>query len=275
MFDKWHNWDWVKKGHNRLVITFGESWTWGDSLGNTQHKVYDDREFRLTNVYGAQLADMLEADFINIAEPGQSNLWIADHIQWAKQHINELGYDKVYYVATLTEVGREFNGNRDHERVYTELLKDVKTLDGFLNALSQLIADDLSKHPDVYIGTNFVESNYPANLNVLSQSWTELIAHYNNQQLTDKCTVVQSWVFDRFDAVFEFELGIDRTTWLKDMLVHMERAERRTRMLIASPLNYKKASKHPTPTGHQLWAKYLFDQISSSLTESTNSAPNQ
>lgn len=261
MIDTWYSWDWVNQGRDKLVITVGESWTWGDSLGKTQHKIYDDRAFRLKNVYGAKLAELLDADFINIAEPGQSNLWIADKICWVRNNVHELNYKKIYYIATLTEVGREFNGDRDHNRVYTELLKDVKTFDDFLFVLSQEIANVLKLYPDVVLGTNFVDSNYPTWLSVLPRSWLDLIAEHNKQSITDSCTVVQSWVFDRFDAVFEFNPRIDRLQWLRDVLEHMKRASQRTDLMLRSPLNYKKASKHPTPEGHLLWANYLYDQI--------------
>ena len=52
VYDTWRGFDWVKKSRKKLVVTIGESWTWGDSLGKTQHRVYDDKEFRLAHVYG-------------------------------------------------------------------------------------------------------------------------------------------------------------------------------------------------------------------------------
>jgi len=58
VYDTWRGFDWVKKSRKKLVVTIGESWTWGDSLGKTQHRVYDDKECRLAHVYGGQLADM-------------------------------------------------------------------------------------------------------------------------------------------------------------------------------------------------------------------------
>ena len=70
MYHFWKEFDWIKQNRKTLVVTIGESWTWGDSLGKTQHKIFDDKEFRLANVYGRRLADTLQADFLNIAKPG-------------------------------------------------------------------------------------------------------------------------------------------------------------------------------------------------------------
>jgi hypothetical protein len=154
--------DWVRQGSDRLLVTIGESWTWGDSLG----------EKRLESVYGRQLANMLGADWCNVAECGQSNLWIANKLAWVSEQLPAWGYSDVDIVLTMTEVGREFNGDLDADRVYTELFKSVKTFDQFLDQLSELVSEQiapyLSKHR-VWIGTNFINSNYP-NLPVLEKS---------------------------------------------------------------------------------------------------------
>jgi hypothetical protein len=265
VIEQWRGWDLVRHGNKNLVVTIGESWTWGDSLGNTRHNVYDDREFRLDNVYGAHLARRLNADFLNIAKPGESNLWITDHLNWAKEHVHTLGYDKVYWFVTLTEVGREFNGDRDHLRVYTDLLKNIQGFNDFIDQLSMLIAQELSKHPDVIIATNFVGNNYPDWLPVLQKTWVDIIAEYNKQPAPDLCFVVLSWVYERFSAVFEFNPDLDRSTWLKQILEHMKKSDQVTNLLLASPINYKKASKHPTPIGHEIWANYLFAQLPQSV----------
>ena len=262
MIDQWNSWDWVHDGKKNLVVTVGESWTWGGGLGNPDYDTKpDNHEFRLDNVYGAHLARYLDADFLNIAQPGESNLWIADQLNWAKQHIQELGYEKIYWFATLTEVGREFNGDRDHERIYTDLLKDIRGFDDFVDCLSRLIAVELAKHPDVIIGTNFVGNNYPDRLSILKKSWVDVIAEYNQQPTPEPCFVLHCWVYERFSSVFEFNTELDRSTWLTEILEHMKKSDRTTDLLLASPINYKQASKHPIPIGHEIWAKYLFAQI--------------
>ena len=246
--------DWVKQSSNRLLVTIGESWTWGDSLGAE----------RLKSVYGRQLATMLDADWCNIAECGQSNLWIAHKLAWVSEQLPAWGYSDVDIVLTMTEVGREFNGDIDNDRVYTELFKSVQTFAQFLDCLSDLISQQispyLSKHR-IWIGTNFVDSNYP-HLPVLTSSWLDLIAETTNQKVSqDDCLVVSSWVYDRFDAVFDFRPTINKSDWLTSVLLHMEQAQCTTDLLMKSFLNYKKASKHPTHQGHELWAQYLYKII--------------
>lgn len=249
------NYEWLKRNKPTLLITIGESWTWGDSLGNQ----------RLQTVYGRQLADLLDSDWLNIAKCGESNLWIADHYAEVCKLIPNWGYKDVKIVLTLTEVGREFNGDRDHNRVYTKLLAEVKTFDQFLDILSDLITQHiqpyLSRYP-TWIGTNFIDSNY--RMPVIEHSWLGLIADATGQKKPrDRTLVVGSWVYERFDAVFEFNPTIERSAWRQSLLSHMDRASQVTDLLLSSKFNYKKASKHPTPEGHRLWANYLYQKITS------------
>ena len=36
MVKNWHGFDFVQKNKDTLVVTIGDSWTWGDSLGKTK-----------------------------------------------------------------------------------------------------------------------------------------------------------------------------------------------------------------------------------------------
>ena len=249
------NHEWLKRGKSTLLITIGESWTWGDSLGH----------LRLEKVYGRQLADLLDSDWLNIAKCGESNLWIADHYAEVCELIPDWEYRDVKIVLTLTEIGREFNGDRDHDRVYTELLAEVKTFDQFLDTLSNLITQRIQPYLSLYptwIGTNFIDSNY--SLPVVEHSWIDLIATATEQKKPqDRTLVVGSWVYERFDAVFDFTPTIERSAWRQSLLNHMDRAAQVTDLLLASKFNYKKATKHPTPQGHELWANYLYQKITS------------
>lgn len=47
----------VDRGSNTLVVTIGDSWTWGDRLGKTTLE-YDDRDYRTSHIYGALISRM-------------------------------------------------------------------------------------------------------------------------------------------------------------------------------------------------------------------------
>src|SRR6056300_569890 len=120
ILEKWHGFDFVKRSSNVLLVTIGESWTWGDSLQSSWADGTDDKEFRLLNVYGGKLSLKLNSDFLNIAMPGESNLWIANKLDYLIENIDSLNYKNIIIILTLTEVGREFNGNLDKDIDYVK-----------------------------------------------------------------------------------------------------------------------------------------------------------
>ena len=57
-----------------MIITVGDSWTYGDSLGKTcVREGLDDTQHRLAHVYGNLISQELGVDWINLALPGISN----------------------------------------------------------------------------------------------------------------------------------------------------------------------------------------------------------
>ena len=262
---KWREFDWVKTNSSTLLVTIGESWTWGDSLVRTQHKYVDDREFRLANVFGGQLATKLGADFLNIAEPGQSNTWIANQYKEFVDAITEFDYKRIIIVLTLTEVGREFEGDLDQTRDYQASLHDTTNINMFLKIMSSYVENIIlsvdRSRIELLIGTNFVDSNYDQELRILEQSWVDIIATQTGTLLARPCYVVNSWVFERFDKLLNFANQYPRDQFLTEIMTLMATASKRTDFLLASPVNYKQASKHPTPDGHTMWANYLYQQL--------------
>lgn len=103
-----------------LLITVGDSWTWGDSLGKTSLE-FDDRAYRIEHIYGTKLSKMLDCDFINIAIPGGNNLYILDYLMRTLKNLNK-NYNKRYIIFTLTESGRELaNSLIDQKEMYYSL----------------------------------------------------------------------------------------------------------------------------------------------------------
>jgi hypothetical protein len=93
-----------------LLITVGDSWTWGDSLGNINWKngTFDDYEYRTTNIYGYHLSNKLNSDWVNIGLPGSDNLFIIWQAYKFMQGIDKK-YKNIHVVITLTESGRDLS----------------------------------------------------------------------------------------------------------------------------------------------------------------------
>ena len=60
--------DFVSRDSDTLLVTVGDSWTWGAGLA---------RDKRKNCVWGNLVSEMIQADWLNLAQPGQSNQWMA------------------------------------------------------------------------------------------------------------------------------------------------------------------------------------------------------
>ena len=270
------NWLLEKKSNkSKLIICYGDSWTWGDSLGNTSAATrVDDIEFRSNNIYANWLANDADADFVNCAIPGIFNFWIHDRLQILLNHdIQRLSeqYKKIVIVVTLTELGRDFTLDRyqqEFNNFYNwknnnnveELLIQAERFD-FLK-----LKDIQSKLPDncnMLVGRNFTNT-FDQNLNIvdnlLSKNWAQVIfeaqgfEYYNNVRIMS----FGIYEFDQF-IVKEKLNSLEYKRWMNSVILPL--GKKQIDLLEKSQYNYKKATKHPTPQGHKLWANYLLNYI--------------
>ncbi len=102
----------LSRNSKRLVITIGDSWTFGDSLGSIYDTGQDDVHARLTQCYGRLIADELCADWLNFGYCGYGNsqiikcasdLLLGHHADW----LNETGYQNIkdrFWPSSLLDV---------------------------------------------------------------------------------------------------------------------------------------------------------------------------
>ena len=260
-----------------LVICYGDSWTWGDSLGNVNLKEHiEDAEFRSKNIYAYYLSQQLNADFANCAVPGIFNYWIHDQLViLLEQNLNRLcnQYSKIYIVVTLTELGRDFDFYKyrdEFNKFYAweddpnvsgqTLLEQAEKFD--FNKLRD-VQDHLPSNCQMIIGRNFTNTqsnNIGIVNNLVSKNWTQvLLEHQNITSISD--VLMMSHGIKYFDN-FMRNQQLDTTEykqWFTDKISNT--AEKQIDFLNNSVYNYKKQSKHPTPDGHRLWANYLLNYI--------------
>lgn len=265
----------LSQGRPNLVICYGDSWTWGDSLvKNLTGSTTDQPHIRLNNVYGRKLADLLDADFVNCAIPGIYNYWILDRLKILINHdMNSLckTYDKIYIVVTLTEIGRDF-----------DFVKYCADFENFFEVSSNTLPDDICKACERFdfqyldeiskmlpsktkliVGRNFthVQQDNKQLLDcLLPDSWTDLLFKKQNFKFDQNC-IIMSHGIDRFDNYIKSK-NLDNQNykkWLTDIIYPI--ATKQVDLLMQSKYNYKTASKHPTPEGHAIWAEYIFSHL--------------
>ena len=107
--------EWIAESVNRkenLVITIGDSWTWGDSLG-TSATIENNQKYRYENFYTSLLANKLDADWLMLAFCGTNNRWILARYMEVCDAIKKgyyNAYNKVFVHVNFTEQFRDIQG---------------------------------------------------------------------------------------------------------------------------------------------------------------------
>lgn len=226
---------------DRLIITIGDSWTYGDSLGKTKvRNGIDDTEYRLNHVYGNILTEQLAADWMNLALPGGSNFWMLNSLGQLLDH--RYKYGNITCIITLTESGRHEEINWAKGKLLQPALKNmvVKTY--------SMIKELRVRFPRVNfkIAHNFTDS--VAGHDIIERSWLEV--------LTDNCLQDETYIVIS-DHIKQ--LNYERT--YPDTVDVIDRALKRIDILDACDYCAKEDSRHPTEQGHRLWAEYLITQL--------------
>lgn len=232
------------RGSDTVLITVGDSWTYGDSLGNTKvREGRDDTEYRLDHVYGNIISKHYNWDWINLALPGGSNEWMLDNLDRLLKQFLE--YRKIVVVVTLTESGRHEELRSMDRGLITQQMVLLHLLARTYNKINQL----KDEYPSVkfLVAHNFTDGAEGL-LDLCDRSWLEVMIDKSIQKNTH--IVVSDHINQmNYEQIFPDALDI------------IERAQSRIDLLDSCEYCYKEDSRHPNEQGHRLWAEYLITQI--------------
>lgn len=253
-----------------LIISVGDSWTWGDCLGkiNSLHLENatepDDYEHRTTHIWGQLVADKFNADHLLIARPGGWNSELFDKLKDALPHVYNR-YTNIYVVACLTELGREMWGDplwvpQEKFEYVDEFLQAYER--NMLNSFKTGIVDAFPKLK-LLMTRNFTYT-YPENLGIVPHAnkiWIDILDENQQNPINYPDTV-------RFITTMAVvptnkrlkELGIFKK-YKYQLLDNYADSQLAEEWFPNSPLNFQFATKHPTEKGHELWAEYIYNTL--------------
>ena len=250
----------VDRGQDTLLVTFGDSWTYGDDL-----TINNNQEFRLENVFGNQLSKNIGANFLNLSVPGSGNQWTPVLFEEFTQL--ELEYKQIIAIITFTEIGRDFNGWFDRDVDYASWLKDnihsSKDYTTFLRWQNTQIASKITELAEqlpnlkLLVSTNFVDpiGLEPFGSRQLDKTWLEV---YRGAQ-DNVCYFVSPYIVEKYKSVLELEWSLDKTTWLEWADECLNQSSQR--LAIIKDPQYFRGLYHPLVEGHSAWAHYLEEQL--------------
>jgi hypothetical protein len=311
----------VNNKKKNLVITIGDSWTFGDSLGSASTNK-DDIHARQSQCYGKHLSDELDADWINCGYCGYGNIrsirklyefvtgevnqvinymtyhyvrrgrngWpvfspdinnyseeIQDEFSHFLKTINQNyafpaqskytslvdSYDNVYYVITLTEVGREtlFFDFIDEHKVYDYLIQEEKLTYDYIQRL-------VSGHDiNLTVGRNFT-TDLPETTNsmCLDKNWVQINHDTNRNNTTNYENITRSGIVSGIGFLnIKDALSIYKTHTFNDVKEYITNqitdVDELWHWLRNNNLNHNTSTCHPTKESHKLWAEYLLPNI--------------
>lgn len=227
-------------GQESLLITVGDSWTYGDSLGKTKvRNGVDDTEYRLNSVFGAQLATLLKSNWINLALPGGSNEWMLNNLELLLPTIKE---KKVICIITLTESGR----HGELRLIDRALPTQQAVLEKILAHTYSRITDLQTRYPGVVFVTahNFTDA-LDTVLEPTPRSWLEVM--FASKRIQNGTHVVVSDYIEQMNYEKRFP----------DVLDIITKAQHRINIMDHCIFCNKEDTRHPTEQGHTIWAEYL------------------
>jgi hypothetical protein len=249
--------DFVNRDSDILVVTIGDSWTYGCEL---------DPKSRNQEVYGAQLAQRMAADWLNLAIPAQGNFWIAHMVKQLSAIIPKLTYRSIYCVCTFTDPTRWFNTHFDQDVDYIQWFRDnvytENDFDLFLSMRNQLCVKEILQHLEPFdhvhlrVGTNFVEHT---GLEQLQPKQLLPLPWYRVLGLNDNTDVKVIFYYSRIETVIKF-ISQDKHNMFKNWFLKTTAlGDLRLNLLLGAD-NFKNV--HPPADAHEAWAKYIYDSIS-------------
>ena len=261
-------------GAENLVICYGDSWTWGDHLGNANAgKSISDAEYRAQHIYANKLSEKLQADFVNCALPGIFNYWIHDRLKiLVDNDIQPLStqYKHIWIIVTLTEICREFKFQayleeftkfyNTHLGSHRDILVQAEKFD-FLKLLD--ISRQLPSNVELIVGRNFTDT-FEENKNILPNlipvPWSKIL--FEKQGMTDVPKIpMMSFAVKNFDSYIK-EQKLDSAEYKQWMNCEvLPESLKVLDLLDKSVYNNKIGSRHPTEQGHVLWADYIYNYI--------------
>lgn len=261
-FRQWYTED--IQGRDTLLITVGDSWTWGDHLGCIDWDKATDDPVRLTQIYGRHLSNMLESDWVNLARPGCSNYWMLENMYDIAHYLKSSDYKKIYLIVTLTEDLREATYSRriQVDSDYQRFWQSSSSLTDFLKQVENHLFDNLQKFfdtvPVVPLVSRAFTDSWQTRPWLLEKTWCDVIqdhVQYSNYQ--QPIPFIGQMAIDPLSEKYLSNKPERKLEFLEIM----DRVETRWNFLGESDYNLKGSTYHPNPAGHRLWAEYIFNQI--------------
>ena len=266
--------DYVDRKSNTLLVTIGDSWTWGSGIDSVDNDALDfskeEDKFRVEHLYGNLVAKDKNYNWLNLGFYSAGNQWMANKVFELRALSPLLQFKEIIVMVNLTSTGRWFNTWQDSLTDYKKYFQFNKMLEpmDFENFFIDLNRKVLK---DIKLLTNSAD-------NIRLLVGTNAIDHFGFDVLTDQDIIPLPWykllsgtdlggVFVDMESI-KYLPNVENVLYNSDqklafqkwMMDKISQAERQNIML--NTMNHVAQDKvHPNYNGHKLWADYILKEI--------------
>jgi hypothetical protein len=263
----------VQKGKPTLLITLGESWTYGEGTEVINHRYHKwDIHDRIEVTYSGKMARLLDSDLWTFGCPGNSNTGIFAGLFRILDNIEPNKYESIKVLVQMTACDRDMVEylSPDHPlqplRSYTAKFTEEEkvTIEEWFvrydEALFGLLNSEIKRHStlnlDVVVFKNFNDiwtKRRDYNFRIVETFWLKYNAAWHGVDLK-QCYVMHPGFYKKF---IEEGIKIVKPFDLDFVNKDFDAWEEYTKFLKSN--NDMNHSDHPNQFSHVLWTKYLLD----------------
>lgn len=272
-----HIWpyDYVDRNSDTLLVTIGDSWTWGSGLNacinaDAVSITAEQNKARQDTLYGNLIAREKNYNWLNLGFYAMGNQWIAHKVLELIGLVQRLEFKKIIVICVLTGTARCFNTFHDahinhHAYFQSNPMKKVQEFENFLIDLNRKIIEQIAhttngdERVQLLVGTNAVDHcgfDYLRRDQIIPLPWYRLLT----DTLSDKVYVdIESvkCLQSIEDYLQEDEQKIAFKHW---MMQKIDQAEKQNDVIRAMT-DVSQDLAHPNDNGHRKWADYILQEI--------------
>lgn len=230
--------DFVSRNSDTLLVTVGDSWTWGAGLDHNKRK---------NKVWGNVLSKTISADWLNLAQPGQSNQWMANRCRELYNISTDLEYKKIIVVVVFTGAARSLDPDFDYIQWF-----ENNSIQDFLPMLNSKAVHTITNTPsnvEVYLSSNMVD---PLGYTSSFKSWYHVLGLTDSISVYTDMTGIKCLI--ELEEFIKDEKLVEYKQW---MLEQIELVERRDKFY-DDDLFF---DEHPVAIAQETWAQYVGKQL--------------
>jgi hypothetical protein len=270
-----HIWpyDYVDRGSDKLLVTIGDSWTWGSGIGGLFDAVNiteEDDKFRVSNLYGNVISKDKGWNWLNLGFYSMGNQWMVDKMFQLRALSPFLEFKEIIVMINFTSTGRWFNTSHDSLTDYKKYFQSNKMsepmdFENFFIDLNRKVLQDiklLTNSADnirLLVGTNAIDHfgfDVLDDRSIIPLPWYKLLSKTDLGGVFVDMASIQ-YLPNVENVLCNSDQKLAFQEWMMDKISQAEKQK----MMLNTMDHVAKDKVHPDHNGHKLWAEYILREV--------------